>query len=141
MNRPGGNWPGVIRFVAAVTVAVSVTLGVGVMFLWWAFPRTGGRPASEGNRMDTTHPGAKPDETDSSAVGRPPAGQGQAPVRPEVTKSAEGESEATASHRPARVAPAGPEKEDDELILEREPDGRYRIVGRRPRPQPPPDVK
>jgi hypothetical protein len=72
---------------------------------------------------------AKPDETSSSPTGGRP-GKPDQPI-PEVTRTPAGDT--TASFRPAAPAPAEPETSDEEYILTREDDGRYRITGRRPR--------
>jgi hypothetical protein len=72
-----------------------------------------------------------PDETDSSAVGPSTGDSGQADT--ETSKTTSGE--ATTSRRPGEACdvPAEAEKVEEEYVLEQEPDGRYRIVGRRPR--------
>ena len=83
--------------------------------------------------MDKAREGPKPDEMDSSTVGHPPDAQHQAET--EITRTDSGE--ATASRQPGKAegTPPTPEKAEDEYVLEREPDGRYRITGRRPRKQ------
>ena len=74
---------------------------------------------------------SKPDETAAAAIG--PAGcdrDGGAGIA--GTEAGTG----TASHKPSATE-GSPGLEDDagEYILEREPDGRYRIAGRRARQQ------
>jgi hypothetical protein len=71
----------------------------------------------------------KPDETISSPVGGRHGKPDEA--KPEVTNT-EGTG-STPSFRPEATTPAEPKTSDEEYILEREADGRYRIVGRRPR--------
>jgi hypothetical protein len=84
--------------------------------------------ASEGVRMDESKQGARPDDRDPPPEGRRSKTQESADAGTNST----GTGEATASHPPAEAAAA--ERADaEEEILEREPDGRYRIVGRRPR--------
>lgn len=79
----------------------------------------------------TSTPGSpKPDETDSKAVIHQPATPGQSEAKEEIIKADVGE--ATASYRPAdSLTPDTIPAKEEELILEREPDGRYRVVGRR----------
>ena len=73
----------------------------------------------------------QPDETDSATLGN--RFDDQRPAEAETIKTDAGE--ATTSHRPsdADEIATEPERVDEEYILEREADGRYRIVGRRPR--------
>lgn len=74
--------------------------------------------------------GTKPDTTDSSTVGNSQNTLGRAET--EVTKS--GSGRATASRPPTAHLTPLPEREidDEEYILKREPDERYRMVGHRP---------
>ncbi len=83
--------------------------------------------------MDTARQGPKPDETDTSAVGDRPDAPDQ--TKAEITESDAGK--VTASRRPSKAedGPAKPEQAAEKYVLEREPDGRYRIVGRRPQKQ------
>lgn len=79
--------------------------------------------------MDATLPNSKPDETDSSDMWIPLVGQHKADTAIRRTEA----GEATASHEPANTCglPAVPDQGDEEYSLERELDGRYRIIGRR----------
>jgi hypothetical protein len=49
------------------------------------------------------------------------------------TKNEAGAS--TETHRPTEPAPEAASTDKDSHVLEREPDGRYRIIGRKPRQQ------
>jgi hypothetical protein len=75
----------------------------------------------------------KADQTGSSTAMDPVDRQDPAKVPVKSTKA----GEATPSRKPAAIEDTSSERENDEeeYILDREPDGRYRIVGRRPRKQ------
>jgi hypothetical protein len=83
--------------------------------------------------MEADRPGSKPDETDSSVPGALPQDSDQSRAETAGTTA----EKATPSRLPAETkgVPSEAEKAEEEYILEREPDGRYRIVGRRPRKQ------
>jgi hypothetical protein len=85
--------------------------------------------------MDPARKDPQPDETDSAAVGNGLDDQPRADAESIKTDA----GEATASHKPSDADEVATESErvDEEYILEREPDGRYRIVGRRPRQKEP----
>jgi hypothetical protein len=71
------------------------------------------------------------DGTDSSPVKNRPVGLDRAQA--ETTKADAGETTPSCLPVKAAVSSAKPEKDEEEgYILEREPDGRYRIIGRRP---------
>jgi hypothetical protein len=94
---------------------------------WWKLNSFGE------NQIEPTRQDPKPDETDSSAVGKALNGQDQ--IETEITNTDAGE--VTGTHKPGKAEDitAEPENEEEGYILEREPDGRYRIVGRRPHKQ------
>jgi hypothetical protein len=78
--------------------------------------------------MKSSSQNSRPDETASSDLSsrqKPSAG------KPEGEKQTG--TSATESRRPSETAPPDPETNEGEEILVREPDGRYRIIGRRPR--------
>jgi len=86
------------------------------------------KPFMELIDMNSSSQNSRPDETASSDLSsrqKPSAG------RPEGKKQTG--TSATESRRPSEAAPPHPETDEDEEILVREPDGRYRIIGRRPR--------
>src|SRR5205807_907760 len=100
----------------------------GFLLLTWVEPPPWTMPTVEMSQVHMSRETPAPDETASSGISPSPSpGQGQA----DVTKTEK--SEATDSRRPAKSEPTSPAEEKDEYILEREPDGRYRIIGRRPR--------
>jgi hypothetical protein len=78
--------------------------------------------------MNSTPESHKPDETDSAAITN---GSPSTHETTGVTKTETGE--ATQWRLPGEGGAAQPLNENEEYILEREPDGRYRIIGRRPR--------
>jgi len=71
----------------------------------------------------------KPDETDSKALHHPIEASEQPLAEDETPKV--GEGEATESRLPGDPKIEAPIPSTEELILEREADGRYRIVGHR----------
>jgi hypothetical protein len=71
----------------------------------------------------------KPDETDSSAAEPSPNRSDQ--TESGITKTNAGKGTASRQQAEAGRVPADAEKTEEEYILERESDGRYRIVGRR----------
>jgi hypothetical protein len=75
----------------------------------------------------------KPAETDSFAVDNVYGHQ----AKTEIDLTSSETATATASHKGRAATDVTEESETDaeEIILEREADGRYRIVGRRPRKQ------
>jgi hypothetical protein len=83
---------------------------------------------AEPKQMSSSAGSRKPDETDSSAIGSSPPSHGETTG----TKKTDA-GEATESRLPREEGAAHPSRENEEYILEREPDGRYRIIGRRPR--------
>jgi hypothetical protein len=70
---------------------------------------------------------SKPNETASSDLSPK---QEHSAEKPEGTKPV---GDATESRQPTETTPASPETDEGEDVLVREPDGRYRIIGRRPR--------
>jgi hypothetical protein len=80
--------------------------------------------------MDKNRSDPMASETDSAAVADQPDSQDKAEIETSINEA----GEATPSHQPAKADEVWikPEKDEEEYILNREPDGRYRIVGRRP---------
>jgi hypothetical protein len=109
-------------------VGAALTL-VAVIWPWrHAESAVFGTLIAEANEMSSPPESRKPDETDSSAIGHSP------PPQRETTGAKKTETgEATESRLPGEGGTPHPSNENEEYILEREPDGRYRIIGRRPR--------
>lgn len=84
-------------------------------------------PVMELIRMKPSSQTSKPNETASSDLSPK---QKHSSKKPEVTKPTRDASE---SRRPTETTPAAPETDEGEDVLVRELDGRYRIIGRRPR--------
>ena len=81
-------------------------------------------------RMKSPPQTSRPDETASSDLS-PQQKQKRSAGNPEGTNPTG--KDATESRKPTETNPAPPEKDEGEDVLVREPDGRYRIIGRRPR--------
>jgi hypothetical protein len=124
MKGGSHRWHGWLRIGAFLTVLA------GAAFWIWRhadqLPPT--QRLAEPNSKDQMPDASKPDKTASSPVGTGAAPDGQ---KTGVTPTDSGD--VTESHRPGEGVGPRPETEKDEYILEREPDGRYRIIGRRPR--------
>jgi hypothetical protein len=90
------------------------------------------RTIREGRPMAATQRGRNPSKTALSPVLRPSDGRTRGAV-----KIARADTlEATASRKPMKATRSTVESKkttEEEYILEREPDGRYRLVGHRPR--------
>ena len=78
--------------------------------------------------MESSRQPPRPDETASSDL----SGKDKHSGGKSESKKPAG-TEATQSRQPSEVTPPHPETDEGQDILVREPDGRYRIIGRRPR--------
>lgn len=126
MSQRRRRLPRIQSWVAAAVV------GIGSGFLIWPLAASPGPSGlcKEVTLVKSSRHTPKPDETVSVAIGKDRKKTGQAAG---MTKNDSGE--ATDSHRPVGIVPAPVEQERYEEILEREPDGRYRIIRRKPRDQ------